>query len=654
MMLKRNLIVISTVLFFILSFSAVYAGDNVTEDISIDSGEVLKNEIGISGNFSAESQIADRENANIESSDVNSYYKEKSELVSYLKDSKGNPIENRSLSIFLDGKTYCRTTGADGSARLAVNLNPGKYNVLVDFAGDDEYNKSVSNTQIKIKKIPLAIKTGDCSIYYKSDKYFTAKVYNKVTGTPIKDIKVLFKVYSKKTKKFTDYYRTTDEKGIASLNKNLQVGLYTVYTQIKDSKNKKFISYKNSKNKNTLQVNASAGDDCCSFYVQVSDSEGVCGFRRDNTGAATIKVKCEKWNGKTAVRHFKESGDYFCHLVATSDGWMMGNGGLDASSTVRTIEKLAADMMKSNKIKMSSLKKIRTYKIWANFGHFSIKAPDGRYAVVYQGGIQTGKLKPGEFLCNPNFKSYQRHGTYAKYGTNPAKVAIKVGATDHYGIYRRQIIVFHWKATTKNFKTTAKIKVHAANDNGRLVGRSSASYVDNIEFQGKFISRNKLPKSPNSMLLGTFDFGNIDKLIKTQTTVKAPKIVNKFNATKYFQVTVKNKKTGKVVKGIKINVKLTSNGKSQSYTLKTNKNGVAKFDTKKLKVGNYTVVISPANNKYIISGKSKITINPIPENTTDIVPVNITDDAAGNATQDNQNNETGMIFENATDDAPVL
>lgn len=651
MMLKRNLIVISTVLLFILSFGVVCACDNVTEDISMDSGAVLENEIAVTDNVSAENQIADRANANIESADVSSYYKENCEFVSYLKDSNGNPIENRTLSIFLDGKTYDRTTDANGSARLALDLKPGSYDVIIDFAGDDAYNKSASNSQIKIKKIPLALKTSDCSVYYKSDKFFTAKVYNKVTGTPIKGIKVLFKVYSKKTKKFTEVYRTTNEKGIASLNKNLQVGLYTVYTQIKDSKNKKFITYKNSKNKATLQVNASSGDDCCSFYVQVSDSEGVCGFRRDNIGGATIKVKKEKWYGKTAIKHYKESGDYFCHLVATSDGWMMGNGGLDASSTVRTIEKLAADMMKSNKIKMSSLKKIRTYKIWANFGHFSIKAPDGRFAVVYQGGIQTGKLKPGQFLCNPNFKSYQRHGSYAKYGTNPAKVAIKVGATDHYGIYRRQIIIFHWKATTKDYKTTAKINVHASNDNGRLVGRSSAYYVDNIEFQGKFINRNRLPKSPNSMLLGTYDFGNIDKLIKTPTTIKAPKIVSKFNKTKYFKVTVKNKKTNKAVKGIKIKIKLTSKGKSQIHTLKTNKNGVAKWNTKKLKVGTYKVVISPANNKYLISGKSKITIKSIPKNTSKDVPVNDTGDDL-NGTVDVPENGTGDDL-NGTADVPV-
>ena len=618
-MFKRNLIIISIVLFFILSFGAVYASDNVTDDISLNSDTILENDDAVFDNFSVEdsSQIVNdnKVNTKIESIDINSYYTEKNELVSCLKDNNNKPIQNKSLSIFLNGKTYNKTTGADGNVKLALNLKPGSYNALINFAGDDIYGNSTANSNIDIKKIPIAIKTNDYSTIYNSNKFFTAKVYNKITDTPIKGIEVLFKVYSNKTKKYKKYYRTTNEKGIATLNKHLKVGLYTVYTQIKDSKNKKFISNKNSKTKATLMVNSSAGEDCCSFYVQVSKTESVCGFRRDNTGSALIQVSTEKWYGRTAVKHYKYSGDYFCHLIATSDGWMMGNGGLDGGSAIRDMERLAADMIKSNKIKMENLRKIQQYKIWANFGHFSIKAPDGRFAVIWQGNIITGKLKPGEYLCNPNFQSYHRRGTYAQFGTDPAKVAIKVGATDQYGIYRRQIVIFHWKATTSkiSYKTTSKIYVSAANDNGRLVGRSSASYVDNIKFNGKFISGHKLPHSPNSMHLGTYKFGNIDKLIKTPTTVKAPAVNNTFKKDKYFKVKVINKNTGKAIKDTKIQVKVYTSKWSKIYKIKTDKKGIAKLNTKKLSVGKYKVVIRPANNKYIISAKSNIVIHAQPD-----------------------------------------
>lgn len=642
-MFKRNLIFISAV-FFILSVGAVYASDNVTDDISQNYNAILENEISVSDNFLVENSSYavndDKINTEIESANINSYYKEKNKLVSYLKDGNGSSIQNKSLSIFLNGKTYNKTTDTDGSVKLALNLKPGSYNALINFAGDDVYSNSSISSNIKIKKMPVAIKTKDYSVILGSDKYFTAKVYNKVTETPIKGIKVLFKVYSFKTKKYRKYYRTSDENGTATLNKNLKVGLYTVYTQIDDSKNKKFISNKNSKSKATLKVNSSSNEDCCSFYVQVSNSEGVGGFRRDNTGSALINVKTEKWYGRTAVKHVKySSGDYFCHLITTSDGWMMGNGGLDGGDAIRDMERLAADMIKSNKIKMENLKKIQRYKIWANFGHFSIKAPDGRFAVLWQGTIKTGKLKPGEFLCNPNFQSYHRRGTYSQFSTNPAKAAIKVGATDQYGIYRRQIVIFHWQATTsKTFKTTSKVTVYAANDNGRLVGRSSASYVDDLKFVDKYIAGYKLPHSPKSMRLGTFKFGNIDKLIKTPTRVKAPVVNNTFHANKYFKVSVKNKNTGKAIKGLKIQVKLYTSKWSKIYKIKTDKNGIVKISTKKLPVGKYKVVVWPTNNKYMVSATSKIFIHAAPQiveplptepQPEEVVPVNATNSTTG-------------------------
>ena len=141
------------------------------------------------------------------------------------------------------------------------------------------------------------------------------------------------------------------------------------------------------------------------------------------------------------------------------------------------------------------------------------------------------------------------------------------------------------------------------------MGRYTPHLKDNINFKGKFISKNKLPKTPNMMRLGNHNFGNIDKLIKTKTTVSAPSVENEFNTTKYFKVTVKNKKTKKVLSGIQIKVKLSSDNLTKIFTLKTDKNGVAKIDTKDLMVGSYSVAITPANNKYLISAKSTIKIN---------------------------------------------
>ena len=285
----------------------------------------------------------------------------------------------------------------------------------------------------------------------------------------------------------------SDENRICPLDNDLKIGNYKMPVQIKDSKY--YVACENSKAKVTAKAKTPVGEDCCSFYLQVSDTEAVGGFRRDNTGATTITVKHCTIKGLSAVKHYNENG--FVHLIVFSNGWIVGNGGLDSSGFIKRMEKLAVDMIKSNKIKMSSIKKIYRYKRSINFGHFAIKAPNGRYAVAWKNKIITGKLKPGQFLCTPNFKQYYRHSTYGKYSKNPAKAAIKVGATDKYGVNRRQIVVLHWKATSdKNYRTTSSVKCYAANDNGKFVGVSSGGLVDTVKFKGKVVRGHKLPKVP--------------------------------------------------------------------------------------------------------------------------------------------------------------
>ena len=93
---------------------------------------------------------------------------------------------------------------------------------------------------------------------------------------------------------------------------------------------------------------------------------------------------------------------------------------------------------------------------------------------------------------------------------------------------------------------------------------------------------------------------------KLKATVKAPKVKAKFKKSKYFKVTLKAK--GKALKGIKIKVKVFTGKKSKAYTLKTNKKGIAKLNTKKLKRGAHKVKISSTNACYSVSAKSKITI----------------------------------------------
>ena len=600
MVVNRTYSIILLLLLIFLTVGVVSANENITDDISLNdeissqnvSETPITEEIESEGN----DNIQDFQETTIEAKDVKTYYKEKSNFVAYLKDSNSNPLANKKVVISLDNKNYDEITDNLGKVVLKLNLNPGTYKAKISFAGDDAYAASSANAVVKVNKASLSIQTKDFKTYFESGFYFKAKVINKVTKKPVEGVKVAFKVY--KNNKYRTYWATTDSKGVAKLKKNLKAGSYKVVTSVKKSKN---LKAKKSKAKLTIKETAEMG--CSSLFLQVGKFESVAAFRRDATNAKLLHIVKYKINGKAAIKQYK-TNSYFFHLVTTADGWMFGTGGADNPTVNHAIEKLAGKIVKLGKIKRSDLRKIQSYERRLSLGHFSIKAPNGEYGLVWSGSIIKGKLKAGEFIDVPNIRSSFRHGNWAKFSKNPATAAIKAAATDSYGVNRRDVTAFHWKATTKEGKTTSTLKVYVANDNGRLIGRSTGSLIDDVKFKGVFFSKYHLPKTPSKLLLGTHKFGSIDKLIKTQTKVNAPKLTKIQNESKTFDITVKDKKTKKPIKNLKLKLKI---GK-KVYTIKTNSKGVAKFNTKSLDVGTYNVVIYSGNDKYYVSAKSTIKI----------------------------------------------
>ncbi len=454
--------------------------------------------------------------------------------------------------------------------------------------------KTTIKTKVSTKKsTQVLIKTKNLNTYQDSDTFFTAKILNKTNKKPIKGLKVLFTLYSDKNK-HSNYYRITNKKGVATLNKNLKIGNYSVYTSVKQ---KNIIS---PQIKSKIKIKPTAETGCCSFYIHLNSTESIGGFRRDSTYATYLYIKPSKWHyNKKIIKQYKLRNNYFFHLITTSDGWIMGTGGADNPRINKAIEKIGAKMTHLGKIKISYLKKIRTYERRLGIGHFAIKAPNGRFAIVWKSKIKTGKLKNGEYISVPNEIYSFRRGTYKKFNKNPVKAAIKIGATDRFGFNRRDCTIFH----LKDFKVNPSVTVYAANDNGRLSGRRTAHLIDDIRFKNKHINKYTLPKTPNMKLLGTHNFGS--NLIKT--IVSAPNIISNYNESKVFKITI-NDKTKKAIQNISIKLKINGTDLLKTYYLKTNKYGVATFNTNSLNKGIYDVIINSNNKKYIISTKSKIEI----------------------------------------------
>lgn len=347
-------------------------------------------------------------------------------------------------------------------------------------------------------------------------------------------------------------------------------------------------------------------EDCSSSIIHVSNNEGAISFRRDNSATVTIKVGT---NGPI-VKQYKTTGSYFVHMMASSNGWMVGSGGLDGENSVRSVERETLNMIKSDKYSQSSVNKLLSYKKASSLAHLSVKSPDGHYFVYqnyYGKKYQTrGVLKPGEFISVPNNPVFFKKGNYVSYtGTTDVMTASRIiSAKDKYGQKRRNIVTFHYKSN--GFSST--INVTAANDNGKYVGLRTAGYVDNLQTTDEFIPASKVPKLDKFVHLKTYTY----QLRKAKTQVKVDDIqLNDASMTLKAHVTdeLGNKvNTGKM--SFSINGKAVLNSKGQKVQVNV-VNGEAILNhydpgVLKYRISNLSASFDGTNDLTSNSSKAKI------------------------------------------------
>lgn len=245
--------------------------------------------------------------------------------------------------------------------------------------------------------------------------------------------------------------------------------------------------------------------ECSSIVLHVNDNEGVLSVRRDATNAVDIIIENGYWGDIEYQKQYKNPDGYFAHAIVTSNGWLIGNGGVTDGSTFRQIESIASEMVVNNVISDAYLSRIYNIMSQYSLGHFVIKSGDGTYGVVFNNIYHTGKLNPGQFVVCPNVYSMSQKGTYDS-GLSPVDAAIKLGYTDSFGVNRRNLMTYHWKLTTSPNGLSYSVDSYASNDNGAGCGRSTASLSDSIYYYNTFISRYSLPVTPNKIGLGTHIF----------------------------------------------------------------------------------------------------------------------------------------------------
>ena len=251
---------------------------------------------------------------NLNISDVVMFYRDGTRMVAILTDIKGNPIANATLYFTINGQTYKKTTDANGTASLGINLVSKIYNATVSYNGSDIYDKLSKNITVTVNPTILA---NDTVLMYKDGTEFVAKFLDK-TGKALANTSVKFNING------VFYTKTTDAEGIAKLGIRLRPGAYilTAYNDITGEEKGFDVTVKS----------LIAANDLTKYYMNASRFEATI-YNKDGTLAINKNVtfningvfyhKTTDENGVASLGIALRSGNYIITTIV--DDLAMGN-----------------------------------------------------------------------------------------------------------------------------------------------------------------------------------------------------------------------------------------------------------------------------------------------------------------------------------------
>ena len=246
---------------------------------------------------------------------------------------------------------------------------------------------------------------------------------------------------------------------------------------------------------------------CCSVVLQQDGNNSIMSFRRDAGNAADIFIEKIDWHGKKAIKQYKTSAGYFCQVIITNDGWVIGYGGIDDGDDNVKIENITGNMIENQStISESTLEQIQQIKASYGIGHVIIKAPNGDYGVATATTHYTGKLAPNDYISVPNRATYIRTGDVLPNATDKIKTMNNLAISDGFGLTRRDVTTFNFQCGN----TSNVTDVYLSNDDGSYWGMSTGGLVDNVNFTGKYIKTDEIPIAPSYKYIGNITFDESD------------------------------------------------------------------------------------------------------------------------------------------------
>ena len=198
--------------------SGLSAGDyNIT---TVYSGDAKYDSMTKKGNVTVIPNI----NVNLDVSDVEMFYHDGTRLIAKLTDFQGKPIVNATIYFSINGVTYAKTTDANGTASMGLNLDSNVYPVTVTYNGSAFYSKISKNITVTINSSIIA---DDLVKMYQNATRFYAKFMGS-DGKVLANTQVKFNIHG------VFYTKTTNNDGVADLGIMLRPGNYilTAYNPV--------------------------------------------------------------------------------------------------------------------------------------------------------------------------------------------------------------------------------------------------------------------------------------------------------------------------------------------------------------------------------------------------------------------------------------
>lgn len=192
----------------------VSSNDSISETFSHDDNGLLTSQYISDDIIQADDVIS----TSLTGNDTELYFKNGTAYKVVLSDSEGKLLANQKVILNINGNNYTRTTNDDGLASIAINLNPGNYDITSYYVGTGSYG---SSSTTNIVKVLSTISGEDIEKYYRNATQYCATFVDG-QGNLLNNATVTFNING------VFYERRTNGNGTAKLNINLNAGNYII------------------------------------------------------------------------------------------------------------------------------------------------------------------------------------------------------------------------------------------------------------------------------------------------------------------------------------------------------------------------------------------------------------------------------------------